>query len=140
MYAHFGLLIVHLALWFLALFGYFEDAARWSNSEGERAMFTVLWADVAIACVFVSAATQSPRENSADQVRRDTLRRFIDLQKSLRPGRHDLIIAAWAATLVWVIFAVGPGVVLKDDLPANTLVTVEQTLQKRQWGPERYGW
>lgn len=35
---------------------------------------------------------------------------------------------------------VGPGVVLKDDVPANTLVTVEQTLHKRAWGPDRYGW
>lgn len=35
---------------------------------------------------------------------------------------------------------VGPGVVLNEDLPANTLVTVEQTLQRRRWGPERYGW
>ncbi len=35
---------------------------------------------------------------------------------------------------------VGPGVVLNDDVPANTLVTVEQTLQKRTWGPDRYGW
>lgn len=35
---------------------------------------------------------------------------------------------------------VGPGVILNGDLPDNTMVTVEQSLNKKQWGPNRYGW
>jgi bifunctional UDP-N-acetylglucosamine pyrophosphorylase/glucosamine-1-phosphate N-acetyltransferase len=35
---------------------------------------------------------------------------------------------------------VGPGVVLYDDLPHRTLVLVRQDLERREWGPERYGW
>ena len=35
---------------------------------------------------------------------------------------------------------VGPGVVLYDDLPHRTLVLVRQDLERRDWGPERYGW
>jgi len=35
---------------------------------------------------------------------------------------------------------VGPGVVLYEDLPHRTLVLVQQNLERRQWGPERYGW
>lgn len=35
---------------------------------------------------------------------------------------------------------VGPGVVLYEDLPHRTLVLVKQDLERRNWGPERYGW
>ncbi|MBI1387339.1 MAG: NTP transferase domain-containing protein [bacterium] len=35
---------------------------------------------------------------------------------------------------------VGAGVLLSEDLPNNTLVHAEQTLIKKPWGPERYGW
>lgn len=35
---------------------------------------------------------------------------------------------------------VGPGVILYDDLPERTLVLAEQTLTRKTWGPERYGW
>lgn len=35
---------------------------------------------------------------------------------------------------------VGPGVVLYEDLPHRTLVLVKQELERRIWGPERYGW
>lgn len=35
---------------------------------------------------------------------------------------------------------VGPGVVLYEDLPHRTLVLVRQELERREWGPERYGW
>ena len=35
---------------------------------------------------------------------------------------------------------VGPGVVLGEDLPERTCVTVKQDLERRPWGPERYGW
>lgn len=35
---------------------------------------------------------------------------------------------------------VGPGVVLYEDLPHRSLVLVRQNLERRDWGPERYGW
>ncbi len=35
---------------------------------------------------------------------------------------------------------VGPGVVLYEDLPHRTLVLVKQEMERREWGPERYGW
>ncbi|MEZ4865118.1 MAG: NTP transferase domain-containing protein [Caldilineaceae bacterium] len=41
---------------------------------------------------------------------------------------------------IGVYSVVGPGVVLYDDLPDRTLVTVQQQLTTRPWGPERYGW
>ncbi|MBX3014902.1 MAG: NTP transferase domain-containing protein [Caldilineaceae bacterium] len=41
---------------------------------------------------------------------------------------------------IGVYSVVGPGVVLYDDLPDRTMVTVKQELVTRPWGPERYGW
>ncbi|MGV3720409.1 MAG: NTP transferase domain-containing protein [Actinomycetota bacterium] len=35
---------------------------------------------------------------------------------------------------------VGPGVVLYEDLPGRQVVTVRQELERKPWGPERYGW
>ncbi len=35
---------------------------------------------------------------------------------------------------------VGPGVVLYEDLPHRSLVLVKQELERKEWGPERYGW
>jgi len=55
-YAHFGLLVTNLALWFLALFGYYEDMdVRWSDTTGERLFFTLLWAAVAGASLWAGA-------------------------------------------------------------------------------------
>jgi bifunctional UDP-N-acetylglucosamine pyrophosphorylase/glucosamine-1-phosphate N-acetyltransferase len=47
----------------------------------------------------------------------------------LMPGRR-----------VGVYSCVGPGVVLYEDLPDRTMVLVKQELERRTWGPERYGW
>jgi hypothetical protein len=49
-YFHFGLLITHLALWFLSLFGIFEESVLWSEAIGERLIFSMLWAIVSGAC------------------------------------------------------------------------------------------
>lgn len=55
-YAHFGLLVINLALWFLSLFGYYEDLdIRWSGTQGERLLFSLLWAAVATGSVFAGA-------------------------------------------------------------------------------------
>lgn len=53
-YAHLGLLIIHLALWFLAVFGYFKEHVRWEGNEGERIGFSVLWAIVSVACLWLA--------------------------------------------------------------------------------------
>lgn len=55
-YAHVGLLSVHLALWFFAVFGYFDESSgvSWSDSAGERLMFSVLWAMVSVACLWLA--------------------------------------------------------------------------------------
>lgn len=55
-YAHFGLLVTNLALWFLSLFGYYEryDSA-WSDTQGERLLFSLLWAAVAGGSIFAGA-------------------------------------------------------------------------------------
>jgi len=35
---------------------------------------------------------------------------------------------------------IGAGVVLQEDVPNNTLLYLKQELERRPWGPERYGW
>ena len=35
---------------------------------------------------------------------------------------------------------VGAGVVLNEDVPDRTIVFTKQKLERRSWGPERYGW
>ncbi|RME53592.1 MAG: nucleotidyl transferase, partial [Caldilineae bacterium] len=41
---------------------------------------------------------------------------------------------------IGVYACVGPGVLAYEDVPDRTLVTAEQTLRTRTWGPEQYGW
>ncbi len=53
-YAHFGLLIIHLALWFLSLFGWFGARVRWNDTDGERLLFSALWAGVSVACLWLA--------------------------------------------------------------------------------------
>jgi len=55
-YAHYGLLVTNLALWFLALFGYYEKYdIRWSDTETERLLFSLLWAAVAGGSLYAGA-------------------------------------------------------------------------------------
>ena len=35
---------------------------------------------------------------------------------------------------------IGPGVLLREDVPNNSLVYLKQELCRKEWGPERYGW
>ncbi|MCL2300130.1 MAG: NDP-sugar synthase [Firmicutes bacterium] len=39
-----------------------------------------------------------------------------------------------------VYSVVGAGVILREDVPDNTLIYAEQTHVKKAWGPEMYGW
>src|SRR6185295_19323505 len=50
-WAHFGTLIGHLSLWFLSVFGYFEEHVEWSGNGLERVTFSVVWAGIAVACI-----------------------------------------------------------------------------------------
>lgn len=36
--------------------------------------------------------------------------------------------------------AVGPGVLVSEDVPSRTLLTLRQDLERRPWGPEKHGW
>ncbi len=53
-YAHFGLLCVHLSLWFFSLFGWFEEHVRWSGNTGERLFFSALWAGISLGCIVLA--------------------------------------------------------------------------------------
>ena len=56
-YAHFGALVLHLALWFLSIFGDFADrVVNWHN-DGERLAFTGVWAAVSVAFILTGART-----------------------------------------------------------------------------------
>ena len=55
-YGHAGALDLHLALWFLSVFGMYNgaDSFRWDN-DGERLLFTMVWAAVAGGFIFAGA-------------------------------------------------------------------------------------
>jgi len=54
-YLHFGLFSMHLALWFFALFGYFNGEFTWSENSGQRLLFSVVWAIFSLAGIFGAA-------------------------------------------------------------------------------------
>lgn len=53
-YLHFGLLLMHLSLWFFSLFGWFDDVVSWSRPTAELLLFSLLWAGVSIACIVLA--------------------------------------------------------------------------------------
>lgn len=55
-YAHLGLLVVHLALWFLSVFGYFEKEPTWTNNASQRLLFSLLWGLVSVGCLWLAGA------------------------------------------------------------------------------------
>jgi hypothetical protein len=56
-YAHLGLLVANLALWFLAIFGYFEKDVHWDGNAGQRVAFSVAWAIVSVASLWLAGTT-----------------------------------------------------------------------------------
>jgi len=36
--------------------------------------------------------------------------------------------------------AIGPGVIVAEDVPPNSLILAKQELIRKEWGPHRYGW
>jgi len=75
----------------------------------------------------VGGRTEIPRIHANASYIGDHSRTGVNavLQPSCRVG-------AWSC--------VGPGVVLRGDLPSREAVFVKQELERRPWGPERYGW
>lgn len=59
-WAHAGLLVMNLALWFLALFGYFTEHVTWDDNTAERLAFTALWALVAAGFLWVGMRRKVP--------------------------------------------------------------------------------
>jgi hypothetical protein len=53
-YAHLGLIDIHFALWFLSVFGYFDETVRWNASDRERAAFSALWALVSLISIWLA--------------------------------------------------------------------------------------
>jgi len=54
-YAHFGALAMHIALWILSIFGRFDARFSWEVNNGERLLFTLIWAIVASAFLLAGA-------------------------------------------------------------------------------------
>jgi hypothetical protein len=52
--------VLNLALWFFALFGYFDgtDYFRWTGKETERVLFSTVWAAVGFASLLLGARFQ----------------------------------------------------------------------------------
>lgn len=52
-YAHWGLLVVNLALWFFSLFGFYDGGDyAWDTRFGQRLAFSALWAFASLAALF----------------------------------------------------------------------------------------
>ncbi|HOS93930.1 MAG TPA: hypothetical protein PLQ54_11495 [Armatimonadota bacterium] len=57
-YAHYGLLIANMAMWFMSLFGYYEDIDQiWSGRGSERLVFSILWFGLSVLSMVVSSKT-----------------------------------------------------------------------------------
>jgi hypothetical protein len=56
-WGHFGLLVIELALWFFALFGFFngEGSIRWDDTHWERIFFSAVWGFFSVACIYAGA-------------------------------------------------------------------------------------
>ncbi|MFO1520016.1 MAG: hypothetical protein U1F57_10195 [bacterium] len=54
-WAHFGLLSIHLALWFFSLFGYFELRPHWDHNTTDRLLFSAVWAGFSVTCLLAGA-------------------------------------------------------------------------------------
>ncbi len=65
-----------------------------------------------LVCVVFSALTQ----NSADRERRMKYHSFLREHATLPESKRKLIPLAWLATFAWLIFGIGPGAVIGNDL------------------------
>jgi Na+/proline symporter len=67
-----------------------------------------------LVCVSISALTQE-REQVND-AHKQSFHSFLKEHAALTPNKRRMIPFAWGATLVWIFFAVGPGVVVGNDI------------------------
>lgn len=65
-----------------------------------------------LVCVSLSALTQ----NSRNVEHKSRFHAFLKEHAGLQNGKRKLIPFAWAATLLWVFFAIGPGVIFGNDI------------------------
>jgi Na+/proline symporter len=63
-------------------------------------------------CLPVSAMTQ----NSSDLAHRMKYHNFLREHASLSAGKKGLVPVAWAITLAWMFFGIGPGAVIGNDI------------------------
>lgn len=56
-YGHLGLLVLHLGLWFLAVFGYYTDRVSWTDNSAERIWFSGAWAAFCVAGIWLAGVT-----------------------------------------------------------------------------------
>jgi len=54
-YAHFGALVLNLALWVMSIFGYFENYRARLDNDAIRLAYTAIWAAVSLAFIFGGA-------------------------------------------------------------------------------------
>jgi hypothetical protein len=56
-YAHYGFLVLNLALWFFALFGFFDghDYFSWDGREGQRVVWSAVWAALSLGSFYAGA-------------------------------------------------------------------------------------
>jgi hypothetical protein len=65
-----------------------------------------------VICVVISLLTQ----NKTEREHRASYHTFLSETASLAPDKRILRPVAWAVTLAWMFFAIGPGVVIGTDL------------------------
>ena len=65
-----------------------------------------------LVCIPVSAMTQ----NSADTRHRMKYHNYLKKHASLPADKQDLKPIAWVITIVWLIFGIGPGAVIGNDI------------------------
>ncbi|NVJ91071.1 MAG: sodium:solute symporter family protein [Methylocystaceae bacterium] len=65
-----------------------------------------------LVCVSVSAITQDEEQSP----HKEAYHVFLKDHAGLTPNKRKLIPLAWGLTLLWVFFAVGPGVVVGNDV------------------------
>lgn len=56
-YGHLGLLVLHLALWFLAVFGYYTDRVSWTDNSMERVALSGAWAAFSVGGIWLAGIT-----------------------------------------------------------------------------------
>jgi Na+/proline symporter len=93
----------------LGFFGMDAGWGRWPwtiHSAGWGMIFNLA------VCIPVSAMTQ----NAAATDHRMTYHNFLREHASLSPEKKRLVPVAWGVTIAWLIFGIGPGAVIGNDI------------------------